>query len=501
MKPPPAAPGTTTRVGRYEIVREVGRGRMAVVYLARQTDVDRLVALKELGGLHAAEPLAAQLSHPNIVDVHDCFEHDGTPYIAMEYFERGSLRPYVGKLDLAQIGGVLEGVLAGLMHAEEHGLVHRDLKPENVMVTDDGRVKIADFGIAVGTGYLTTYTAPEQAMAHDVGPWTDLYSVGCMASELFRDLQPDVDARISEWTGRLLVKDPTHRTRSARAAWEELEEILLSLRGPGWRRASLLPPTGEHAAPHETGNGASSDEFLTVDWSRRSPVRNPSLAPPPPPPPPPPPVYPRAVVPPPRTVSQWAAPPPAVSPVDEPAPVAVDEAPPVTRRVRTDQRFRRRLLLALSLVAGVCVFGVVNQLLGGGTGEDRVGEARVAGRLTSGHPGLRAGHVADDAVGLDAGRLGPRRGRAAPRECVRRRPRGRPRHLRPRRPQRRQPKPAPREHARVGARRRHRLDRRERGRLPLRQRSGGRGDRHGVRRAHVTRSRHARLPRGRRHVH
>src|SRR3954451_9359829 len=132
MKPPPAPPSTRRRVGRYEIVRVVGRGRMAVVYLARQTDLDRLVALKELGGLHAADPPAAQrfvrearmagsLSHPNIVRVHDSFEHDGTPYIATEYFERGSLRPYVGKIGLDQIGGVFEGLLGGLMHAEENG--------------------------------------------------------------------------------------------------------------------------------------------------------------------------------------------------------------------------------------------------------------------------------------------------------------------------------------------------------------------------------------------
>ena len=453
MKPPPAVPGTTRRVGRYEIVREVGRGGMAVVYLARQTDLDRRVALKELGGLHAADPLAAQrfvrearmagsLSHPNIVGVHDYFEHDGTPYIAMEYIERGSLRPYVGKLDLAQIGGVLEGVLAGLMHAEKHGLVHRDLKPENVMVTGDGRVKIADFGIAkastqVGTGYLTAtgtavgapnYMAPEQAMAQDVGPWTDLYSVGCMAFELFtghvpfhetstpvavllhhinnpipsiRDVQPDVDVQISEWADRLLVTDPAHRTRSGQAAWEELEEILLALLGPRWRHASLLTRTGEHPAPpapDETGNGSARDEFVTVDRSTRSPVRKPSLAPPPPPPPPPPTVYPRAGVPPPRTVSQRAVPPPPAPvawqrppsvpapappptsrpqttdhapPVDEPPPVAVDEAPPVTkpvtRRVRTDQRSPRRLLLAVPLVAGVCaLLVVVNALLPGG---------------------------------------------------------------------------------------------------------------------------------------
>ena len=191
--------------------------------------------------------------------MHDYFEHDGTPYIAMEYVERGSLRPYVGRMNLAQIGGVLEGLLAGLTHAESHGIVHRDLKPENLMVTADGRVKIADFGIAKATtkmqtgAFLTatgttvgtpTYMAPEQAMAQDIGPWTDLYSVGCMAFELFtgnvpfhdsdapmaillrhvnepiapvKSIRPEVDQRISDWIERLLVKEPdaAHAERAA----------------------------------------------------------------------------------------------------------------------------------------------------------------------------------------------------------------------------------------------------------------------------------------------
>ena len=108
-------PDVIKTVGRYEILREVGRGGMAMVYLARQTDLDRFVALKELAAFHASDAAFAQrflresrvagsLSHPNIVTVHDYFEHDGTPYIAMEYVERGSLRPYVGHMSLEQIG-------------------------------------------------------------------------------------------------------------------------------------------------------------------------------------------------------------------------------------------------------------------------------------------------------------------------------------------------------------------------------------------------------------
>ncbi len=280
-------------VGRYDILRELGRGGMGVVHLARQLDLDRLVALKELAAFHAADPafarrfvresrLAGSLIHPNVVTVFDYFEHAGTPYIAMEYVERGSLRPYLGRLTLPQIGGVLDGLLAGLAAAEQLGIVHRDLKPENLMVSSDGRVKIADFGIAKATqntdtsAVLTTtgatlgtpaYMAPEQAMAGDIGPWTDLYSVGCMAYEMFTGKPPfhdsgapmmllvrhvsepltparevaDVDADISDWIERMTAKDPKQRPQSAAAASEEFEEILIGRLGPRWRRDSALP--------------------------------------------------------------------------------------------------------------------------------------------------------------------------------------------------------------------------------------------------------------------
>jgi len=322
-------PDVMKTVGRYEILREVGRGGMAMVYLARQTDLDRFVALKELGAFHASDPSFAQrflresrvagsLSHPNICTVHDYFEHDGTPYIAMEYIERGSLRPYVGTMNLAQIGGVLEGLLAGLAHGEQHGIVHRDLKPENLMVTSDGRVKIADFGIAKATNqmqtgaFLTatgttvgtpTYMAPEQAMAQDIGPPTDLYSVGCMAFEMFtgrvpfhdteapmaillrhvneqipsvKSIDPKIDQEISDWIERMLVKDPTKRTQDANDAWDEFEEIIIGLLGPRWRREARLregsaqfdTPAPLTPAPFEgtTSDAAVSDQFQSFAW-------------------------------------------------------------------------------------------------------------------------------------------------------------------------------------------------------------------------------------------
>jgi serine/threonine protein kinase len=286
--------GVARTVGRYEILEELGRGGMATVYLARQAKLDRLVALKELSAFRQSDAaftqrflresrLVGSLSHPNIVTVHEYFESDGVPYIAMEYVSGGSLRPHVGHMPLTQVAGVLEGMLSALDHAEQHHIVHRDLKPENVMVTSDGRVKLTDFGIAKATGqaysgsFMTAagttvgtpnYMAPEQAMGQKVGPWTDLYSVGVMAFEMFvgqvpfhdteepmavlmrqvkdpiplaHSVNPDVDEAISDWIAHLLVKEPEDRVQSASEAWDQFEEIVLTLVGPRWRREARLP--------------------------------------------------------------------------------------------------------------------------------------------------------------------------------------------------------------------------------------------------------------------
>jgi serine/threonine protein kinase len=288
--------------GRYELLGEVGRGGMATVHLARQTDLDRLVALKELSALPTGDSAAAarflrearfagSLSHPSVVTVHDFFEEGGTPFIAMEYLPGGPLRRYQSSLSDEQVSGVLLDVLAGLAHAARLGIVHRDLKPENLLVTAEGRVKIADFGIAKavdrarGATRLTVtgttigtpdYIAPEQAMGQPTGPRSDLYSLGCIAFELlvggppFADadssmaillahvndsvppvssVDPAVDPRIADWVGRMTAKEPDDRPASAEDAAAELEETALEMLGPRWRRSAALVPQLDELDP------------------------------------------------------------------------------------------------------------------------------------------------------------------------------------------------------------------------------------------------------------
>jgi len=383
-----------------------------VVYLARQTDLDRQVALKELRMFQSPDDpalaerflrearMAGSMSHPNIVTVHEHFKHEGTPYIAMEYLQRGSLRPWVGSLTLAQIAGVLEGLLAALDHAERFRIVHRDLKPENLLVTDQGQVKVADFGIAKASSmntnaFLTkegmtvgtpTYMAPEQAMAQELGPYTDLYSVGVMAYELlvgrvpFHDtdtpvaiilrhvnedippahtVNPAIDRALSDWIERLLVKEPELRTPTAEQAWDELEEVVLRLLGSRWRREARLlgsseqptarpltpapftstatetpvppNPVAQPPAPPVVETPSDADatpEFLTFakpapPAEHSEPVPAPSAAASPPPAPASPPAPPPPLSPPPAH-----APAPTASPAHAPARAASSMPPP-----------------------------------------------------------------------------------------------------------------------------------------------------------------------------
>lgn len=305
------------RVGRYDLLEVVGRGGAAVVYLARQRDLQRPVALKELAPYQAADTsfagrfveesrLAGKMNHANVVTVHEYFVEAEVPYIAMEYLPNGSLRNYIGEISLAQIAGVLEGVLAGLSHGEGHGVVHRDLKPENLLVTGDGRVKIADFGVAraynqaqtravvtvAGTTIGTpTYMSPEQALGAEMTAATDLYSLGVVAWELLtcrvpfedndnpvavlyrhvhepvpsaREFVPDLDPGIDAWLVKMLAKAPEERFQSADDAWFELEEVMLELLGPRWRREARLP-VGEQAGRRDDATLTPAEFRSVVD--------------------------------------------------------------------------------------------------------------------------------------------------------------------------------------------------------------------------------------------
>jgi len=154
------------RIGRYEIVEELGRGAMGVVYKARDPVIGRFVAIKivRLGDFSAAYQIeelktrlvreaqsAGGLSHPNIITIFDVGEEDGLSYIAMELVEGVSLESLLESkqvLEESTILHIARQVADALGYAHEHGIVHRDIKPANIMLTKDGRIKVADFGIA-----------------------------------------------------------------------------------------------------------------------------------------------------------------------------------------------------------------------------------------------------------------------------------------------------------------------------------------------------------------
>jgi eukaryotic-like serine/threonine-protein kinase len=214
---------TRTKATRYALERELGRGGMAIVYAALDTEMGRRVALKVLAAHLAGDPdfrkrflrearIAASLSHPNLVRVYDIGEHDGLPCIVMELAEGGTLEG--GRLTSAEAAQVAEG----LAYAHAHGVVHRDLKPGNLLRTVDGVVKLADFGIAraaeetrvtqIGTVLGTLrYLAPEQAEGRDVGPEADVYSLGVVLEELLEE-KPRSVRRLLE---RCRARDPRRR--------------------------------------------------------------------------------------------------------------------------------------------------------------------------------------------------------------------------------------------------------------------------------------------------
>jgi serine/threonine protein kinase len=200
--------------GRYRIVRKLGTGGMANVYLAEDEVLGRRVAIKILNDRHAGDDQfverfrreaknAASLSHPNIVSIYDRGEAEGTYYIAMEYLDGRSLKELIVARGPAPVNVAIDyarQILAAIRFAHRHGIVHRDIKPHNVLVDAEGRLKVTDFGIArAGTSQMTEagsiigtaqYLSPEQAKGAPVDQTSDLYSVGVVLYELLTGVVP-----------------------------------------------------------------------------------------------------------------------------------------------------------------------------------------------------------------------------------------------------------------------------------------------------------------------
>jgi len=261
--------------GRYQVVRKLGAGGMANVYLAEDQELGRRVAIKILNDRHANDEQfverfrreaknAAALSHPNIVSIYDRGEAEGTYYIAMEYLDGRSLKELILSRGPAPLNVTIEYVrqiLSALRFAHRHGIVHRDIKPHNVLVDAEGRVKVTDFGIArAGASQMTEagsivgtaqYLSPEQARGTNVDQRSDLYSLGIVLYELLTgtlpfngdtpveiamkhlsqtpelpsELRPELPRDVDLVVTRALAKDPADRYQSAEEMDADLERL------------------------------------------------------------------------------------------------------------------------------------------------------------------------------------------------------------------------------------------------------------------------------------
>ena len=214
MSADPVLKEITGRIGKYDIVKPLGKGAMGIVYLAKDSMLDREVALKVMVSNIADDPdlkmrfereakAVAKLSHPNVVNVFDLGYHtDGSPFMAMELLRGDDLQKTLrlGPMPLDRKVSIVVQVLVGLAHAHQAGIVHRDIKPANIFIGNDGAVKIMDFGVArlttasvTGTGAIVgtaDYMSPEQVRGARVDGRSDIFSVGSMFYEMITGKRP-----------------------------------------------------------------------------------------------------------------------------------------------------------------------------------------------------------------------------------------------------------------------------------------------------------------------
>jgi beta-lactam-binding protein with PASTA domain/tRNA A-37 threonylcarbamoyl transferase component Bud32 len=279
--------------GRYRIVRKLGSGGMANVYLAEDEELGRRVAIKILNERYANDDLfierfrreaksAAALSHPNIVSVYDRGEAEGTYYIAMEVIEGRSLKELImtrGPLPIGQALAYTHEILEALRFAHRHGIIHRDIKPHNILIGE--RLKVTDFGIArAGASQMTEagsimgtaqYLSPEQARGAPVTASSDLYSVGIVLYEMLTGkvpfsgdsaieiamkhlndapkppskIRPEIPEELDQVVLRALAKNPEDRYQTAEEFSEDLHRVEAGL--------PLAPETADAATALLTG--------------------------------------------------------------------------------------------------------------------------------------------------------------------------------------------------------------------------------------------------------
>lgn len=247
--------GTNVRYfGDYELLEEIARGGMGVVYRARQVTLNRIVALKmilagQLAGeedvrrFHAEAEAAAQLDHPGIVPIFDVGEHEGQHYFSMGFVEGGSLadRLQNGPLPPGEAAEYVCKVATAVAYAHERGVIHRDLKPGNVLLDGNDNPKVTDFGLAkrmegdsdlTATGQILgtpSYMPPEQASANidEIGPPSDVYSIGAILYCLLTGRPPFQAASPMDTLLQVLDKDPISPSQLAPNVPLDLETICL----------------------------------------------------------------------------------------------------------------------------------------------------------------------------------------------------------------------------------------------------------------------------------
>jgi eukaryotic-like serine/threonine-protein kinase len=301
---------------RYQLLEQLGKGGMAIVYRARDTMLERSVAIKVLRESYSRDPAflerfrheakaAANLSHPNIVTVHDFGLDNGQLFIVMEYIPGTDLKTLIkqrGRFSPEEALPLLIQACAGIGYAHRAGLVHCDVKPQNMLVTPDMRLKVTDFGIARALSTIRPeehsdvvwgspqYFSPEQASGMAPSPASDVYSLGIImyemltgslpfhadtAADLARlhikaepipisEMLPEISPVLKQIQTKVLSKEPSQRYRTA----DQLGRLLLNFGSSKTASALALTPEAATAAPTflPASETSATTPVAEIDW-------------------------------------------------------------------------------------------------------------------------------------------------------------------------------------------------------------------------------------------